>query len=89
MAKRATAVATRNATKPVANDTPERYYGMVIATSESQEDIVRMGVIVQQALADKQMPHPISVIWVKHKDGVESIDARWIRAQWVKAEANG
>jgi len=82
MAKRATAVATR-AAKPVANDTPESYYGMVVVTNDNQEDTVRMGVVISQTLADKGIKANYSVMWIKHKAGVETIDARWIGAKWV------
>jgi hypothetical protein len=93
MAKRATAIRTRPATKRVepanmnTRYTTQVYYGLVTITNHDEDTTARIGTMVTQMLADIGIPATVAALWVHHHDGVDTIESRWVGGKWVKADA--
>jgi hypothetical protein len=91
MARRATAT-TRVVAKPTAANsntseqkfTTQLYYGMVTISHHDANTTATIGDAVRKLMDELKIRATVSVLWVFHKDGEDSIQSRWDGTKWVK-----
>lgn len=65
--------------------TTQLFYGLVTVKHYDRDETAKIGGLVKQCLADAGVKAAnVGVLWIFHKDGNDTVDARWNGKEWTR-----